>query len=79
MATPITGSGEIRATYLCAPRQDGTASRLLSCSMTAKDLADQATDIAAKLKPGSWDSVQALALASIAQSLAAMAENQGRD
>jgi hypothetical protein len=47
--------------------------------MTAKDLADQATDIAAKLKPGSWDSVQALALASIAQSLAAMAENQGRD
>jgi hypothetical protein len=47
--------------------------------MTAKDLADQATAVAATLKPGSWDSVQALALASIAQSLAAMAADQGRE
>lgn len=47
--------------------------------MTAKELADQATDIAAKLKPGSWGSVQALALVSIAQSLADLAQDQGRD
>jgi hypothetical protein len=43
--------------------------------MTAKDLADQATTLAEKLKPGTWEAVQALALASIAQSLAAMAGN----
>jgi hypothetical protein len=47
--------------------------------MTAKELADQAAGIAEKLKPGSWDSVQALALVSIAQSLAEMAKDQGRD
>jgi hypothetical protein len=46
--------------------------------MTAQELADQATELAAKLKPGSWDSVQALALASIAQSLASMAKDQPR-
>jgi hypothetical protein len=46
--------------------------------MTAQELADQATDVAAKLKPGSWESVQALALVSIAQSLAAMAQDQTR-
>lgn len=39
----------------------------------AATLARQATDTAAKLKPGTWDAVQALALASIAQSLSAMA------
>ena len=44
--------------------------------MGAQELADQATEVAAKLKPGTWDSVQALALASIAQSLASIAEQQ---
>ena len=47
--------------------------------MTAKDLADQATTLAEKLKPGTWEAVQALALASIAQSLAAMAEKGRQD
>jgi hypothetical protein len=47
--------------------------------MTAKELADQAADVAAKLKPGSWESVQALALTSIAQSLAVMAQDHERD
>ena len=46
--------------------------------MTAQALADQATEIAEKLKPGTWEAVQALALASIAQSLAAIAEEQAR-
>ncbi len=46
--------------------------------MTAQELANQATDVAAKLKPGSWESVQALALASIAHSLASMAADQTR-
>lgn len=45
--------------------------------MNAQELADQATDVAAKLKPGNWDAVQALALASIAQSLAAIAKDRG--
>ena len=44
--------------------------------MTAKELADQATELAAKLKPGTWDAVQALALVSIAQSLASMVQEQ---
>jgi len=44
--------------------------------MTAKELADQATELAAKLKPGTWDAVQALALVSIAQSLASLAQEQ---
>ena len=44
--------------------------------MTAKELADQATELATKLKPGTWDAVQALALVSIAQSLAAIAQAQ---
>ena len=42
--------------------------------MTARELADQATEVATRLKPGTWESVQALALASIAQSLASIAE-----
>ncbi|GAA4361647.1 hypothetical protein GCM10023145_38690 [Angustibacter luteus] len=42
--------------------------------MTAKELAEQATKLAEKLKPGTWEAVQALALASIAQSLATMSE-----
>ncbi|HET8615393.1 MAG TPA: hypothetical protein VFL94_07695 [Actinomycetales bacterium] len=41
--------------------------------MTAKELADQATTVAEKLKPGTWEAVQALALLSIAQSLVARA------
>ena len=44
--------------------------------MTAQDLAIQAADVAAKLKPGTWDAVQALALVSIAQSLAAQADRR---
>ena len=44
--------------------------------MTARELADQAAEVAAKLKPGTWDSVQALALVSISQSLATIAERQ---
>ena len=44
--------------------------------MTAQELADQATELAAKLKPGTWDAVQALSLVSIAQSLASMAQEQ---
>jgi hypothetical protein len=44
--------------------------------MTAQELANQAADVATKLKPGSWESVQALALVSIAQSLASMAQDQ---
>ena len=40
----------------------------------AKTYAEQATATAAKLKPGTWDAVQALALTSIAHSMAALAE-----
>lgn len=43
--------------------------------MTAKELADQATDLAEKLKPGTWEAVQALALASIAQSLTTITQH----
>lgn len=42
--------------------------------MTAKELADQAIAVAEKLKPGTWEAVQALALLSIAQSLVALNE-----
>ena len=42
--------------------------------MTAGELADQAAEVAARLKPGTWDAVQALALVSIAQSLASIAD-----
>jgi hypothetical protein len=45
-------------------------------NMTAKELAEQATNLAEKLKPGTWEAVQALALASIAQSLATMSEQR---
>jgi hypothetical protein len=44
--------------------------------MTAKELADKATVAAEKLKPGTWEAVQALALASIGQSLVALAEKE---
>jgi hypothetical protein len=44
--------------------------------MTARELADQAARLAEKLKPGTWESVQSLALVSIAQSLATLAENR---
>ena len=43
----------------------------------AEELATQATATAAKLKVGTWDSVQALALTSIAISLAELARNRG--
>ncbi|QWZ09591.1 hypothetical protein KRR39_07545 [Nocardioides panacis] len=42
--------------------------------MSAQEFADQAAEVAATLKPGTWDAVQALALVSIAQSLAAIAD-----
>ena len=42
--------------------------------MTAHELADLAAEVAAKMKPGTWDAVQALALVSIAQSLATIAD-----
>jgi hypothetical protein len=41
----------------------------------ARDFADQASKVAGKLKPGSYESVQALALLSIAHSLMALTEN----
>jgi hypothetical protein len=44
--------------------------------MTAKELAEQATTLAEKLKPGTWEAVQALALTSIAHSLVAMSEHR---
>ncbi|MEV8181727.1 hypothetical protein [Specibacter sp. NPDC078692] len=37
----------------------------------AADYANKAADVASKLKPGTWDAVQSLALLSIAQSLVA--------
>lgn len=37
--------------------------------------ANQAADVAAKLKPGTYDAVQALAFVSIAQSLASIAHS----
>ena len=42
----------------------------------AKTYAQQAAATAANLKPGTWDAVQALALTSIAHSLAALADAQ---
>jgi len=42
----------------------------------AEQLATQAAAAAAKLKVGVWDSVQALALVSIAMSLAELARNR---
>jgi hypothetical protein len=47
--------------------------------MTADDFSNQAADVAAKLKPGTWDAVQALALVSIAQSLAEIARQRATD
>ena len=45
-------------------------------SSAGRDHLDQATRLAAKLKHGSYDSVQALALLSIAESLAVLAERE---
>jgi len=42
--------------------------------MISKELANQAMMVAEKLKPGTWEAVQALALLSIAQSLVALTE-----
>ena len=41
----------------------------------AADFAERATSVADKLKPGTYDSVQALALVSIAHSLSVLAEH----
>ena len=41
----------------------------------AAELAQKAASVAEKLKPGSYDSVQALALVSIAHSLSVLAEH----
>ena len=41
----------------------------------AADFAQQATSAAGKLKPGTYDAVQALALVSIAHSLSVLAEH----
>ena len=40
----------------------------------ARTYAEQAAATASKLKPGTWEAVQAFALTSIAHSLAAMAD-----
>ena len=45
----------------------------------AKTYAEQAAAVAAKLKPGTYDAVQALALTSIAHSLIALADAASRD
>jgi hypothetical protein len=42
----------------------------------AAELAAQAVHVAAGLKPGTWESVQALALSSIAVSLAELAQDR---
>ena len=47
--------------------------------MDARELANKASEVAANLKPGTWESVQAMALLSIAQSLATIAEQSGSD
>jgi|tagenome__1003787_1003787.scaffolds.fasta_scaffold17589874_1 hypothetical protein len=44
--------------------------------MTAQEHAAQAAALAASLKPGTWEAVQALALVSIAESLDAMADDR---
>ena len=49
------------------PQPFGGSRTYRALLMTAKDLADQATTLAEKVKPGTWEAVQALALASIAQ------------
>jgi hypothetical protein len=41
---------------------------------SAADYAEQASSVAAKLKPGTYEAAQALALVSIAHSLAVLAE-----
>jgi hypothetical protein len=46
---------------------------------TARAYAEQAAAVAAKLKPGTYDAVQALALTSIAHSLTVIASVTRRD
>ena len=69
MGVAGAGAGERAAT-----RTTSRGSSVLH--MTAQELADQASELAAKLKPGTWDAVQALALVSIAQSLASQAQQE---
>jgi hypothetical protein len=45
-------------------------------ALTARTYAAQAAATAAKLKPGTYEAVQALALVSIAHSLAVLADGQ---
>jgi hypothetical protein len=45
---------------------------------TAREYAEQASAVAAKLKPGGYESVKALALISIAHSLADLAAAQNK-
>ncbi|MDQ0095439.1 hypothetical protein [Paeniglutamicibacter psychrophenolicus] len=47
-----------------------------SRAQLAAMLAEQALQVATKLKPGSWESVQALSTLSIAQSLLTMNQQQ---
>jgi hypothetical protein len=44
----------------------------------ARAFADQASAVAAKLKPGTFEAVQALAMTSIAHSLSVLASNTAR-
>ena len=60
---------------MSVPSPKQTLAPIQSGVMTAQGLADQATELAAKLKPGSWESAR-IALVSIAQSLASMSEDQ---
>jgi hypothetical protein len=48
-------------------------------TQAAADFAGQASAVAAKLKPGTYEAAQALALISIAHSLTALAQNSQAD
>ena len=45
---------------------------------SAEELAEKAVAVANELKPGTWDAVQALALASLATSMAVLAARDSR-
>ena len=45
----------------------------------ARELVRRAEEVAAKLKPGTWEAVQALALLAIAKSLTTIAAANGPD
>jgi hypothetical protein len=52
---------------------------LEAASRTADEYAKQAAAVAGKLKPGTYEAVQSLALVSIAHSLAVLAERSRQD